>query len=133
MRQSVLLLGLAAFVAAGPAAASARFGGFSGAHFVSGPHMTHGPGPNPSRQHGFNNGGATALGTLQVGTFQTGPSESSDVAPIPPAYLPPPYYPAYYAPPRPCFRPLIIHITAVQTPRRLPRVVYGSKATDCSQ
>jgi hypothetical protein len=133
MRGSVLLFGLAAFCLAGPTLANAKFGGFSAPRSFSMGHVNQPPTSHPMHPHGFALGGATALNTLQVGTFVTGPDYSPDASAAPYGYPPPVYYPAYYAPPRPCFQPLLIHLTPETPAGKLPRVVYGTRPAACHE
>jgi hypothetical protein len=66
--------------------------------------------------------------TLLSGTYDSAPAPDDAEAGLVP---PPPYGVPYYEPPRPCVRPLLIHIAPMRHQGKLPRVVYGTPDIAC--
>jgi hypothetical protein len=80
----------------------------------------------PHERRNFAGAGANGTeSTLLSGTLPAAPDEEEGTVVPPPPYPPYPYpYYAQYVP-RPCVRPVLIHIAPPRPAKNLPRLIYG--------
>lgn len=141
--KSSMVAGVVALVIAAPSPAFAAGGGYGGrpvSPVFNAPHQGQGfnlqhqicpqgtghgqvfanHGRRPFAGYGYYGG---PYSTLSSGTFDSALPEDGDAGQVSPPVYGIPYYPP---PPRPCVRPLLIHIGTVHHHGKLPRVVYGT-------